>query len=713
MLAIAAHFHSPSHSPRYLLALLILTIPTLLVTLLAFLVDILLFVPHLAWGGWIVLAATILVIASMVVTCAMRRTLVSRKARKKRIAENANMNGDEYYNNLNQHRLMADSGLPRADSPPPLSGSTAADKVGQQFATFEMKRPETVSQDGMAGRRSTDDRTPLNPTRDPSIRSNSTGRQAYTPGENVPPMPVAGMPAGPVRQASRDQYGNPIPSQSAPLYTDLPPPELRHQGSRGSLASNGSRGGAVRGRGGYGPPTRGYGSSPRGAYAPMRGGPGPRGGYRGQGPPPGWSARGRGGPPGGIAGRGGMPRPGPPPGYGSYGSQTRSGPSPTMDHRGLAMPLAQDEFIAGPMIGQAIEMDERTGASPAPEPQRAAQPPYRPYDRNGDEGGMMNLQQSDARGPQRTLSGESHLHSPTSLYSEHQSYPAQSRSPWQEDHRQNVSMPEPAVSPVLHHNPESFSSGLPSSQVMPQVSPVAAHQAPSVLSPHPPARGGPDTYYEDVDPRFAVDPASEVGALNHHENTVPYALTPGLGGYGARDRMPPSPQLLHPSSIPASYLAGASDPSRPTTDNSNSSRSIDDDPRHNMLSYDHTPPGARSPGDEGSETSHFTSVSQRGINPNWRGSSAGGGGSIAPGGAGYMSSASAAQRRREDVILNANPDFSLPGMTPGRGGAGGMRGGGGLGGGLGEVAGGPRPHHTRMGSAGLGLTPAGRYPTDI
>ena len=59
-LAIAAHFHAPSHSPRFLLTLLILLLPTLLVTLLAFLVDILLFVPHLGWGGWIVLVATII-----------------------------------------------------------------------------------------------------------------------------------------------------------------------------------------------------------------------------------------------------------------------------------------------------------------------------------------------------------------------------------------------------------------------------------------------------------------------------------------------------------------------------------------------------------------------------------------------------------------------------------------------------------------------------
>ena len=77
-LAVAAHFHGPSHSPRYLLALLILTFPTLLVALLAFLVDILLFVPHVAWGGWIVLAATILVVASGVVTCAMVSPLTKK-----------------------------------------------------------------------------------------------------------------------------------------------------------------------------------------------------------------------------------------------------------------------------------------------------------------------------------------------------------------------------------------------------------------------------------------------------------------------------------------------------------------------------------------------------------------------------------------------------------------------------------------------------------
>ena len=119
------------------------------------------------WGGWINLGATILIIASSVVTCAMRRTLVSRKARKKRIAENAEMSGANYFDNLNQTRAMnsvpapppstgtataiGDSSLPRAESPPPMN-------KGAQFAAFEMTSPSSRSLHG------NDDRTPLNPS---------------------------------------------------------------------------------------------------------------------------------------------------------------------------------------------------------------------------------------------------------------------------------------------------------------------------------------------------------------------------------------------------------------------------------------------------------------------------------------------------------------------------------------------------------------------
>jgi hypothetical protein len=77
ILAVTSHFHSPSHSARYLLLLFILSIVDLLVCLLAFLIDVLLFAPHMAWGSYIVLAATILVAIGSLVSCAMRRTIVN------------------------------------------------------------------------------------------------------------------------------------------------------------------------------------------------------------------------------------------------------------------------------------------------------------------------------------------------------------------------------------------------------------------------------------------------------------------------------------------------------------------------------------------------------------------------------------------------------------------------------------------------------------
>jgi hypothetical protein len=442
-LAVAAHFHAPGHSPRFLLALLILTIPTLLITLLAFLVDILLFVPHVEWGGWIMLAATILIVASSVVTCAMRRTLVSRKARKKRIAENADMNGANYYETLGQQRMLADQ-LPRADSPPPMSGTTQLDdpKGPAQFAAFEMKRQETNSQDG--GRRSNDDRTPLNPmnttnsARDPSIRSASTGgasRRPYADGH--PPMPMNGRPGADQapgmggRRPSRDEYGNPLPPMmAAGMAGELPPPGLRHHNSQGSLGSNGSarRGngpppGYMRGRGNFGPPPRGNygprggGYGPRGGYGPPpRGNYGPRGGFRGGPPPPGWNGRGRGGyGPGGPG-----PRGPPPPNYAAdpyYGPQ--GGMAPVERQRS-----PQDQFVArGPSpgdslgIGQAIEMDERTGSPPGAIPHQIS--PYGLRDSDGDVAGMVDLQQDQPVGNGQSAHPNAHDGpiSPTSVYS--------------------------------------------------------------------------------------------------------------------------------------------------------------------------------------------------------------------------------------------------------------------------------------------------------
>ncbi|KAK3064478.1 regulator of ime2, partial [Teratosphaeriaceae sp. CCFEE 6253] len=218
-----------------------------------------------------------------------------------------------------------------------MSGSTAVgDKQGlAQYATFEMKRQDT--RDGSTGDAGTmtagmhDDRTPLNPTtRDPSVRSASTGRRPYgVPGDDAaPPMPLGGRQsldsnpgAAGGRRPSRDAYGNPLIPLAGAAGVGVMANELRHHGSQNSLGSNNpNRGGgayARGGRAGYGPPGRGggggygppqqqqrggYGGPPpqqqqqgRGGYGPPgRGGMGMRGG---QGPPPpgGWRGRGGGG----------------------------------------------------------------------------------------------------------------------------------------------------------------------------------------------------------------------------------------------------------------------------------------------------------------------------------------------------------------------------------------------------------------------------------
>lgn len=144
-LAGAAHLHSPSHSARYLLGLLILLLPTLLVTLLAFLVDILLFVPHLQWGGWIVLASTILITASGVVTCAMRRTLVSRKARKKRIAENAEMSGENFYNRQAQETKIPGQSFAMEPTVPMVNGAPGADRLPTSPPLTRPKSSTTIA----------------------------------------------------------------------------------------------------------------------------------------------------------------------------------------------------------------------------------------------------------------------------------------------------------------------------------------------------------------------------------------------------------------------------------------------------------------------------------------------------------------------------------------------------------------------------------------
>ncbi|KAF7589367.1 regulator of ime2 [Aspergillus hancockii] len=531
-MAAAAHFHGPSHSPRYLLALLILLLPTLLVSLLAFLVDILLFVPHLGWGGWIVLGATIILVSCGVVTCAMRRTLVSRKARKKRIAENAEMSGENFYNRQNAAAAAAGLNDPKPlngeAKEPFVTGSPPGSDTGPTFATFRTTTHE-----------SDDDRTPLN---------------SRTPPNDVP-MPDNQHPTqmrdnGPLYNVPRDEFGNPLP-QPAP-YAPGPrmrpgqsDPRLRNQYSDGSMGSQRGPpppGFVPRGRGGYlarGAYGRGgpYGG-PRGPLPGARGGPmgsmrGGRGGFRG--PPP----VGYGPSPG--------PRPMPPPeedGYDSHAHpNTMRQPSPGP----IGMAMSPPE--AGP-IGQAIEM--------TPQPRRTGSTDPAPQE------GMLDPQQLHAV----SADGYPEPVSPSSLYSRTPSY-IPPRAAWEHGDRRPG------------HTP----------------SPVHVSGAPGVArTPHH-TRSGSADYFEDVEPRFA----NRNDAAGNPR--LPSVLTPGGSG---------EPKLTEEL---------AEGPSSPTT----------------------------------SDISHFTSISERPINPRWQ------------------PPPLPAQQKR-NVLLENNPDFDLRAGMRGGGAAGGVGG---------------------------------------
>ncbi|KFY63506.1 hypothetical protein V496_03917, partial [Pseudogymnoascus sp. VKM F-4515 (FW-2607)] len=384
ILAVVSHFHAPSHSPRYLLGVFILSILTLILALLSFLIDVLLFVPHMAWGSYIVLAATILIAASGIVSCAMRRTLVSRKARKRRIAENAEMNGENFYN-----RQAATGPIPAPITAPSISTAPGNGDKLPSFATFESAQADADAR--AAAAQADDERVPLTsrtPTRSPeSVPASLSGRpeDRYGP---PPPMPGNRGYGGPPQ---RDQYGNIIP----------PPGGMRNPDPRSQFGPGGYRGrggpqGSFRGRGG-GP---GYGRG--GGYGGGGPGYGPGGGGMrgGRGPPPnypgGYNNRGGGG------GYNGGPRAVSPPGNGGYGfDQSQQSLNSSGYGGGGGMGGGRPDSLARaesppPMdgnVGQAIEMDATTGSR---SPGLRAPAGYGAgglRDSDGDVAGMVGLQQ--------------------------------------------------------------------------------------------------------------------------------------------------------------------------------------------------------------------------------------------------------------------------------------------------------------------------------
>lgn len=91
ILTLIISFHRLGNSRKMLIGMVLWSLPAVLLSLLSFLVDILLFVPQLAWPGWLLLVSTILIAVASSIICVMRRTVSLRKYERLRNNENIEM----------------------------------------------------------------------------------------------------------------------------------------------------------------------------------------------------------------------------------------------------------------------------------------------------------------------------------------------------------------------------------------------------------------------------------------------------------------------------------------------------------------------------------------------------------------------------------------------------------------------------------------------
>jgi hypothetical protein len=198
---------------------------------------------------------------------------------------------------------------------------------------------------------------------------------------------------------------------------------------------------------------------------------------------------------------------------------------------------------------------------------------------------------------------------------------------------------------------------------------------------------------EDVDPKFAEQSAPPM------PSTTPSA---------------PPPDVFHEHGrhhVPSILIAGhQSNHNGPSPESSGSQINNPNTLHPNIPrehSYEDLHPGARSPVE--SETSNFTSISQRPMNPDWRPGHPDGFNAYGPSNNKVLQERQ--RQRQQDVLFAGNPDFELPGMGPPRGGnpRGGYRGvarGGG-----GGAYGGPRgPMRPPPASVLEDIGSDGRYP---
>ena len=338
----------------------------------------------------------------------MRRTLVSRKARKKRIAENAEMSGANFYaRQADESKMMP---LSSTESKGPMvNGAPGADSL-PTFASYTARRSEERPMNGPSPVEPVSAMSPIDSGRfygGQRSRSNSRPRQedfgaplgAARSYEDRPPIPA--LPPTP----NRGGYG--------PPRGGYPPRGAMSSSSRGSFNSRGApspyrgRGGfAPRGRGGYGPSgpplpanvmiPAGMNRKPPPGYGPHS----PGGMDEAYGAPPGFS--------------GNVPRPGEP-GFepvspSNYGSDAPAG------YGGLAYGSRAQSPAARRQSPYGSRAQSPSGALP-PQHMPPAMPPmpgqYAPANHqhsgtgmDSDVLGMVDLQRGPPPGPYQPSAGQ-------------------------------------------------------------------------------------------------------------------------------------------------------------------------------------------------------------------------------------------------------------------------------------------------------------------
>ncbi|OAA72238.1 Actin cortical patch SUR7/pH-response regulator PalI [Cordyceps fumosorosea ARSEF 2679] len=468
VMAGVSHIHSAAHSARYLLALFIFTLLAFLVALAATIIDFILFVPHTAFGTYLVLAAAVILLISTIVTFSMRRAMVGRKARRRKIAENAEMSGENYYNREDPLKPMATT----------MSGAAAGADGLPVFASYE----RTQQKDDQVS----DERIPLTQVRTAD----------RSPGTNATDLANAGSS----NPTSRDRYGGQL-GQGDPYGPQTQGYGPNSRPSRGNMPGYRGGGAPRGGRGGY----NGYGSQARRRDSYGRGGMGPRG----RGGPYGQPRDGYGGPAmtgaaaaGGVmagaamarGGRQGYDQRSAPGTYDSYGNQPANGQGDYTNWGSQSTPSHANTEADLPRAESPPPLPAETPASAG-----FGQPPEMASGASGHHG----------YGAAAATTTSEHDAGATGMVHMQQGHPVGQPRPGYVSDGSKYSTDE-YVPPRAAWNQASGRRS-PGGQ-----SPVyGVDRRPSVpeyRGPTSPLAAGPSAYYEDVEPRYE-SPAPHAGLV--------------------------------------------------------------------------------------------------------------------------------------------------------------------------------------------------------